>query len=395
MVSFFWGNLEDIIGCHRNDTGTACSSCETLFSWAGYMKRFIAFISLAILVLSGCGLSIPPAIPRVPLSTAQQVSHERYSTVALVRYDTDNDDDEVSDIKPYCTAVWVDDTHILTAFHCVKGMQEEMRSKQDEKEKATTESCDGLAQLLDLCDDEPVAHQTIYLKGLPIHYVQWKEVQDMGKEPTAWHLSQVVGWDEIKDLALIEAMGNAIPSHQVTKLAIETPAIGETVHIVGHPKGFYWTFLEGTVAGYRSEIPHMDKNSGPFMQVQSPIYFGNSGGGAFNSYGELVGIADFLTQLPAEGFFVHLDSIRGFLQEQNLLDKLADKKVDKMVVGVSPHEEASPDPHKDDAVKGDPLQGLLTPPVLPPGFSGHIPRPSFHLPPMLPGLVPPGPPSQK
>src|SRR5579864_772098 len=134
---------------------------------------------------------------------------------------------------------------------------------------------------------------------LPIHFVQWKEVDDVGKEPTAWHLSHVVGWDEHKDLALLEAAGNAVPSHEFAKVADVTPGLGEPVHVCGHPKGFYWTFLEGTVAGYRGEIPHMDKKAGPFMQVQIPIFFGNSGGGAFNEYGELVGIADFLTRLPA------------------------------------------------------------------------------------------------
>jgi S1-C subfamily serine protease len=43
------------------------------------------------------------------------------------------------------------------------------------------------------------------------------------------------------------------------------------------------------------------------------MYFGNSGGGAFNDYGELVGIADWIKRAPEMGFFVHLDTIRSFL----------------------------------------------------------------------------------
>ena len=353
------------------------------------MKRSAVILSLFAILLSltGCGKLIASATPKTPLSTPALVSHEGYSTVALVRYDEDNRDDKVSEIKPYCSAVWVDETHILTAHHCVKSIQEEMQEKQDEKEKNPPE-CSLLAKLFGACDDTPPPHKTIYLKDLPIHYVQWKEVDDVGKEPTAWHLSHVVGWDEHKDLALLEAAGHAVPSHEVAKLADETPGLGESVHICGHPKGMYWTFLEGTVAGYRGEIPHMDKKAGPFMQVQSPIFFGNSGGGAFNNYGELVGIADFLMKLPAEGFFVHLDNIRAFLVDQNLLAAPEVKVEEKKVVGKAPHEDPSPDPRKDDSsgTKGDPLQGIVTPPAPGKVEPKHFPQPNFHLPPLPPGL---------
>lgn len=358
------------------------------------MKRIsVSLLSIFAILFSlvGCGGSTSGLVPKVPLSTSQLVSHEGYSTVALVRYDEDHEDDKTSEIEPYCSAVWVDETHILTAHHCVKSIQEEMQAKQDEKEKNPVE-CGGLAALLGLCDDTPVPHKTIYLKDLPIHYVQWKEVDDVGKEPTAWHLSHVVGWDEHKDLALLEAAGHAVPSHEVAKLAEETPALGESIHVCGHPKGLYWTFLEGTVAGYRGEIPHMDKKSGPFMQAQTPIFFGNSGGGAFNNYGELVGIADFLMRLPAEGFFVHLDNIRAFLQDQNMLEKPKVEKKEAKVVGVAPHEEASPDPRKGDgdSSKGDPLKGLLVPPPTdkPKEEPKHLPQPNMHVPPVPYGLRP-------
>jgi hypothetical protein len=339
--------------------------------YRGCMKTLsISLLSFFVILFSFTGCS---ALSRAPLSTPALVSHEGSSTVALVRYDTDHQDDETSQIEPYCSAVWVDQTHILTAFHCVKSIQEEMQEQQDQKEKKPV-VCNPIAKLFGACDDTPPPHKTIYLKGLPIHYVQWQEVTGVGQEPSAWHLSHVVGWDEPTDLALLQAAGQAIPSHEFARLADQTPALMETVHVCGHPRGMYWTFLEGKVAGYRSEIPHTDQKKGPFMQVQVPIYFGNSGGGAFNQYGELVGIADFLMKLPAEGFFVHLDNIRAFLQDQHLLDKpKVEKKVEK-VVGVAPHEEPSPDPRQP---KGDPLQGLITP-----ADPSKVPQPSFHLPPL-------------
>ena len=350
------------------------------------MKRFLALLSLAVLVLTGCGGSLASNSP-AKLSTSQMVSHEGYSTVALVHYDEDNDDPKVSDIRTYCSAVWVDDTHILTAFHCVKGEQKRAQAKQDEREQ-NQPACGMLAALLGLCDpDAPVKHTVIWMKGLPVHYVQWKESADPGKEPSAWHLGNVVGWDEGKDLALVEAAGNAIPSHEVAVLADETPALGESIHVCGHPKGFTWTFLEGTVAGYRGVLQHHDKDTGPYMQAQVPVYFGNSGGGAFDSYGKLVGIADMLPGLPAEGLFVHLDNIRGFLQDQNLLDKPKKEVKSPKVVGVAPKEEAPPPPVK----KDDTTTTVVTPPspVVPEAPKVEpkkLPTPTFHIPKLPPGL---------
>ena len=212
------------------------------------------------------------------------------------------------------------------------------------------------------------------MKDLPIHYVQWKEVDDVGKEPTAWHLSHVVGWDEHKDLALLAADGHAIPAHQIAELANQTPALGDALHICGHPKGYYWTFMEGTVSGYRGDLSH-DSIRGPFLQVQAPVYFGNSGGGAFDSYGKLVGIADMLLRMPDAAVFVHLDSIRTFLRSQHLLDKpkLA-TPTSKVIIGVAPQEIAPPAPvitlKKEEpapAPKKLPSPNSHTP-RLPPGF---------------------------
>ena len=191
-----------------------------------------------------------------PLTTQQLVAHEGSATVALVHTDDDSADDEVSAVRPLCSAVWVDKTHILTAYHCAIGVQEELQAKQDEKEKNAPE-CEGLAKLLGMCDDSAAEHVVIHMRGLPVHYVQWKEADEPGKEPTAQHLSHVVGWDEAHDLALLEAAGQAIPSHEIAKVAAAVPAMGERIHVCGHPKGLYWTFLEGTVAGYRQSLPHL------------------------------------------------------------------------------------------------------------------------------------------
>lgn len=301
------------------------------------MKSLSALaLGLVLLCVTSCGGAFSNVSS--PLTTKQLIAHEGSATVALVHTNEDSADDEVSSVHPLCSAVWVDKTHILTAYHCAVGIQEELQSKQDDKEK-NTPACEGLALALRLCDDSPTEHKVIEMQGLPIHFVQWNETEGVGKEPTAQHLSHVVGWDESHDLALLEAAGKAVPMHESAKVASAVPPMGERIHVCGHPKGFYWTFLEGTVAGYHMSLPHMSdkkdkvKSVGPYLQLEVPIYFGNSGGGAFNDAGELIGIADFLTKLPAEGFFIPVDPIRSFLVDQGVLPG---KKVEKKVEAVAP-----------------------------------------------------------
>lgn len=261
---------------------------------------------LMIVGLLACGGSFNK------LSQPQLVNKEGDSTVALVYYDAENTDENVSNIKVYCTGIWVDKSHILTANHCVKAIVEKMQEAEDEKEKSSCTVEDALAGN---CLDVPI-HKVIGEKGIAIHYVDWKEVGEVGAEPTAWHLSTAVKINEEHDLALLEASGTAVPAHESAILAAHVPGMGEAVQVVGHTKGLYWTFLEGSVAGYRASLPNMMKDrEGPVLQLQVPAYFGNSGGGAFNSSGELVGMADFLSEsIPNCVFFIPVDVIRDFLK---------------------------------------------------------------------------------
>jgi len=88
------------------------------------------------------------------------------------------------------------------------------------------------------------------------------------------------------------------------------PALGEHVYSVGHPKGMYWTFAEGTVSAYRENTV-----IGEAVQVNATVWYGNSGGGVFDSSGNLVGICSRLTRVPMMNYFVHLDSVKRMLKD--------------------------------------------------------------------------------
>ncbi len=242
--------------------------------------HFICLAPISFLICSCAHLSITNK-PASPL-----IRHLGSVTVALEYHNSKTDI-----FQPFCTGVWVSDKKILTAGHCAIMMARHIAEQNDEDPDTVTD-----------------------YDGTPIHFTMYNEAGQIEEEPYTVHLSKVVKVDEDHDLALLEAQGDAVPPHDVAQLASRSPAIGETIHIVGQVKGLYWTYVNGTVAAYRDTLgAHTDKK-GPWMQVSAPVYYGNSGGGAFDSDGKLVGIASFLVPIPNGSCFVHAETIRKFLE---------------------------------------------------------------------------------
>jgi len=220
------------------------------------MKSFLVFLAC---LFFGCASSTPPARYVDPVAATTE------STAALMEGD-----------HVFCTGVWVSPEMLITANHCI----------QDE---------------------------------------ETGKVDDVVKIGLRHHLSvtgKVKAHDKEHDLALISAP-RALGLHEVAPIASSTPRIGEPIQIVGHPSGMMWTYVKGNVAAYRvrDEMPsdlrdvlEAEHSNGPWLQVAAPVWYGNSGGGCFNSANELVGIASLKMQMPNSGFFVHVETIREFVK---------------------------------------------------------------------------------
>lgn len=245
------------------------------------MKRLFAIITGLILLvsLSNCASSGSKTPIRSPDSLHTHIGESTVALVAqqvFIKQDKETGEIEKVDIKilPYCTGVWISEDEILTAGHCVAG-----------EDKA-----------------DPV--------DAKIYYVAPKEVKEVYDDPAAIHLGKVVAYDEDHDLALIKAARGGLVPHQVSKFASELPGLGEHIYVVGHPKGMYWSYAEGTVSAYREESV-----VGKVVQVNATVWFGNSGGGVFDGSGNLVGICSRLTRVPMMNYYVHLDSVKKFVKE--------------------------------------------------------------------------------
>ncbi|MBH5366614.1 Do family serine endopeptidase [Bradyrhizobium glycinis] len=105
---------------------------------------------------------------------------------------------------------------------------------------------------------------------------------DDGKTYTA----KVIGTDQRTDLALIKVEGST--NFPFAKLADSKPRIGDWVLAVGNPFGLGGTVTAGIVSASGRDI-----GNGPyddFIQIDAPVNKGNSGGPAFDTNGEVMGV---------------------------------------------------------------------------------------------------------
>jgi serine protease Do len=98
--------------------------------------------------------------------------------------------------------------------------------------------------------------------------------------------AKVIGTDARTDLALIKVEGGS--SFPFAKLSDGKPRIGDWVLAVGNPFGLGGTVTAGIVSASGRDI-----GNGPyddFIQIDAPVNKGNSGGPAFNTEGEVMGV---------------------------------------------------------------------------------------------------------
>jgi serine protease Do len=98
--------------------------------------------------------------------------------------------------------------------------------------------------------------------------------------------AKVIGTDARTDLALIKVEGGS--DFPFAKLSDGKPRIGDWVLAVGNPFGLGGTVTAGIVSASGRDI-----GNGPyddFIQIDAPVNKGNSGGPAFNTEGEVMGV---------------------------------------------------------------------------------------------------------
>lgn len=249
-----------------------------------------------IVYLAGClgcyttHVSAPKAAP-----TSALVATLDQMTVAMVHRVNEDGKPQIMDgkygvIMPYCSGVWVAPSLIVTSFHCV--------------EKAGRPPMFRLwGQSLTVPQWDPTGH-TVYFT-VKADAIGAKEHEGAD----AYYSAIVLKSDPEHDLAIVKA--GIFPQHPIAQISDSPIENGDEVHIVGHTVGMWWTYMRGYVAGTRRDMSAPGEKVFDALQVTAPVWAGNSGGGAFDSTGKIVGICAFVRRnAPSMSFFVHRDVVR-------------------------------------------------------------------------------------
>src|SRR6185437_6107238 len=118
------------------------------------------------------------------------------------------------------------------------------------------------------------------------HVVDHAKTVQIKTDDGTIYKAKVVGTDPKTDLALIKVDSNK--TFPFVQFAQHEPRIGDWVVAVGNPFGLGGTVTAGIVSARGRDI-----GSGPYddyIQIDAPINKGNSGGPAFNSNGNVIGV---------------------------------------------------------------------------------------------------------
>jgi serine protease Do len=118
------------------------------------------------------------------------------------------------------------------------------------------------------------------------HVVDGADKVEVTTDDGTVYKAKVIGTDARTDLALIKVEGGS--SFPFAKLSDGKPRIGDWVLAVGNPFGLGGTVTAGIVSARGRDI-----GNGPyddFIQIDAPVNKGNSGGPAFDTSGEVMGV---------------------------------------------------------------------------------------------------------
>lgn len=233
---------------------------------------FLVYTICACSIVTGCkevytssGVEYPPIVNGATFSANDL--HRK--TVAL--YDVRDGDPFV-----FCSGVWVGEREILTANHCDS-------------------------------EDDP---------GMPIRFAVKSDVKPDGEHFSNLRIAFIERRDSSHDLLLLKISPVFIaPEHEIADLSTD-PFVGENVQTDGHPMGLWWSYSTGVVSAVRRvDVGDEDISSGmQWIQSTAPVSPGNSGGGLFDSDGNLLGICSRgIFRGQNLNLYVHTQHIRNFL----------------------------------------------------------------------------------
>lgn len=142
-------------------------------------------------------------------------------------------------------------------------------------------------------------------------------IRILNYESDEWVEAEFIGWDQELDIAVLK-----IPGNNFDYLEFEDSddiKVGEKVIALGNPLGLSFSVSEGIISALNRRGPN---NIEAYIQVDTPLNPGNSGGPLVSKSGDVVGINNFKLQNSENlGFALEsntaVDSINNILELNN------------------------------------------------------------------------------
>lgn len=130
------------------------------------------------------------------------------------------------------------------------------------------------------------------------------------------YVAKVLKTDPLRDLALLQIIS---PPQDLTTLrlgSLPQIEVGQDVFAISHPKGLLWSYTEGVVSQIRPNYVMKTQDGtthrSTYIQTQTVISQGSSGGALFNYDGQLIGIL-VATLGPGLNFAIAVNEVQGFI----------------------------------------------------------------------------------
>ena len=133
-------------------------------------------------------------------------------------------------------------------------------------------------------------HVTSGLKNLLVGFYD-ENIQDLSKIKLL--VAAVIRYSAIKDIAILKLSSVPKNLHQLYFEEGSKPAVGESVHTIGHPLSLTWTYSSGLITALRNKFKFGNEEMADVIQIDANISPGNSGGPLLNENANLVGMVTF------------------------------------------------------------------------------------------------------
>jgi len=227
------------------------------------MNKILAVALTILLATTSCVHNSYGENPFINNET--NVSHLQNSVVAILRVNGTTGALE----GPTCTAFFVSQTLLATAFHCVHNPRIQR-----------IEILPGL--FFDIQVDDPasaVGSEVVIMTNQ--HYREYMARDD---NLVNYHATTVVAIDQEHDVALLRLPGNITTSNYL-RIESDDLIVGERVYTMAMPASQPWILTQGII----SALHPVNVNSGNILH-QATIAPGASGSPLINNYGEVIGV---------------------------------------------------------------------------------------------------------